>query len=326
MSARLRDLRDFGLGLMAHGLFGVAALLPYRARVRGLGWFVARVIAPMAGFTRIIRDNLAMTCPDLPEAERRRLTRSVPDNAGRTLVEILFRRDLKRYARAAPVSGDEGLAALEQARAEGRGALLMTAHLGNFMVSGFALRARGFKIGAIYRPLNNRWLNARWVSALQLPLDDIFARERRDMARMIRFLRDGGMVFILNDQHSMTGAPLTFFDRTAYTALSAAEMALKYDALMVPIYSLRQPDGLNFEVIVEPPIPHSTPERMIQQYNDSLERLVRDNMDQWLWLHRRWKPRSKRQKPAGTPPSTQTPSARETPAPRSSAAGWSEPS
>ena len=301
MSTRLRDLRDFGLALIAHGVFGIAALLPYRARVRGLAWVVARLVRGPAGFRRIIRSNLAMTCPDMSEAEMRHLTKAVPDHTVRMLFEILSGRDLDRYGRAARIIGEEGLAALDQAHAQGRGVLLMSAHLGNFVVPPIVLRARGFRIGAIYRPLNNRWLAARWAAALEAPLDAIFARDRRGMVQMVKFLREGGMVGILNDQHNNTGAPLTFFGRTAHTALSAAELALKYDALMVPIYGIRREDGFNFDVVIEPPIPHSTPERMVQQYNDSLERQVRRNMDQWLWQHRRWKPRRKRKKSAAIP-------------------------
>ncbi|MCG6903848.1 MAG: lauroyl acyltransferase, partial [Rhodobacter sp.] len=75
----------------------------------------------------------------------------------------------------------------------------------------------------------------------------------------------------------------------AWTALSAAEMAVKYDALVVPIYGLRHADGIGFDIIVDTPIPHGEPLTMTQAMNDSLARLVRDHMDQWFWIHRRWK-------------------------------------
>ena len=98
------------------------------------------------------------------------------------------------------------------------------------------------------------------------------------------------MVGIVADQH-VQGAPyLNFFGKPARTALSAAELALRHDALLVPIYGIRQPDGLSFEIAVEAPIAHSTPQEMTQALNDSLEARVRAHMDQWLWIHRRWKP------------------------------------
>jgi KDO2-lipid IV(A) lauroyltransferase len=74
----------------------------------------------------------------------------------------------------------------------------------------------------------------------------------------------------------------------AMTALSAAELALRYDAVVIPAYGLRQPDGLGFDLILEAPVPPDTPEAMTQALNRSLEAHVRTHMDQWLWTHRRW--------------------------------------
>ena len=111
---------------------------------------------------------------------------------------------------------------------------------------------------------------------------------------MLKFLRGGGMTGFLVDQHMNHGAPLKFFGKTAPTALSAAEMALKYDALLVPIYGIRQENGLDFTIQVDAPIPHTNAETMTQALNDSLEYLVRKHMGQWFWIHRRWKPERQR--------------------------------
>ena len=58
---------------------------------------------------------------------------------------------------------------------------------------------------------------------------------------------------------------------------------------MVPVFGIRKQDGLNFRIHVAEPIPHSTPEVMMQAYNDIVEGIVRTHMDQWFWVHRRWK-------------------------------------
>jgi KDO2-lipid IV(A) lauroyltransferase len=87
---------------------------------------------------------------------------------------------------------------------------------------------------------------------------------------------------------------LKFFGRDAHTPLSAAEWAVKYDAELIPIFGLRQPDGLSFKLHVADPIAHDAPEVMMQRYNDTVEKIVRDHMDQWFWIHRRWKLARKR--------------------------------
>ena len=94
---------------------------------------------------------------------------------------------------------------------------------------------------------------------------------------------------MLIDQHFHRGARLRFFGHEALTALSAADLALRYDADLVPMYAIRAPDGISFHIVVESPIPPGTPEAMTQALNDSLEAHVRQNMDQWFWVHRRWK-------------------------------------
>jgi KDO2-lipid IV(A) lauroyltransferase len=72
------------------------------------------------------------------------------------------------------------------------------------------------------------------------------------------------------------------------TSTAAAEWALKYDALLVPAYGIRQPDGIAFEVFVDAPVDHGDPSAMTQALNDSLERQVRERPGQWFWMHRRW--------------------------------------
>jgi KDO2-lipid IV(A) lauroyltransferase len=108
---------------------------------------------------------------------------------------------------------------------------------------------------------------------------------------MMKFLRDGGMVAFGFDQYFKRGADLTFFGQPARTPLSAAEMALKMKADLIPVYAIRQKDGLSFRIIVEAPVPHSDAETMTQALNDALEMRVRAHMDQWFWIHRRWKQR-----------------------------------
>jgi KDO2-lipid IV(A) lauroyltransferase len=58
---------------------------------------------------------------------------------------------------------------------------------------------------------------------------------------------------------------------------------------MVPIYGIRKPDGLSFEVHLDPPIAHAAPDAMIQALNDSLEAQTRAHLEQWFWIHRRWR-------------------------------------
>jgi Kdo2-lipid IVA lauroyltransferase/acyltransferase len=281
---RSKQIRNFIL----RNLIGMFLALPYTWRVPLCGWVMAYIIAPFAGYDKRVRENLALVLPDLPQDEVKRMMRAVPRNVGRTLIEIYSGDEFVARAAAEPLKG-EGLAALDEAHAAGRPVILVTGHFGNYDASRAALIARGYRVGALYRPMGAADFNAHYVEAISRIGTPVFPRGRAGLADMVRFLRSGGMLGLLIDQHMGHGVPLSFFGQPAMTALSAAELALKYDALVVPTYAVRRASGLDFDIIIEPPIPHGTAEEMTQALNDSLERLVRQHLDQWFWIHRRWK-------------------------------------
>jgi KDO2-lipid IV(A) lauroyltransferase len=280
---------EFVTNLAIRAILGLAMCLPYRWRVPVGGWIVSRIVAPVAGYSKRVRDNLAYVMPELSEAEVKRLMRAVPDNAGRTLVEIYSGTSFTERFVDAPMTG-VGVAALEEAHESGRPVVLVTGHFGNYDAPRAALIARGYSVGALYREMNNGYFNPHYEAAIAKIGEPIFPRGRKGLSALIKFLRGGGMAGFLVDLYMWEGADLEFFGKPAPTALSAAELALKYDAIVVPIYGIRQPNGLDFEIIVEAPIEPSDPATMTQALNDSLEALVRAHMDQWFWIHRRWKP------------------------------------
>jgi KDO2-lipid IV(A) lauroyltransferase len=268
-------------------LLWIPRLLPYPARLSVIAWSMARIFAPIAGYDRRIRENLAHVLPDMPQDEVRRLTVAVPANTGRMLGELAAGKPfIERVARI-PMTGP-GVAALDAARSAHRPVVVVSGHFGNFDAARCALAQRGHDIGALYRPVDDPALDRIFHDALSRIAAPVFPRGRRGLAQMVKFLRAGNTVAILIDQYVHGGAALTFFGKPAPTSLSAAEMALKYDALLVPVYGIRR--GRTFEIVAEAPIPHGTPEAMTQAINDSLEARIRTDMDQWLWIHRRWKP------------------------------------
>lgn len=281
-------LKDRAVSAVIIGIIRVLTLLPYRMRVPASGWVISRIVGPLIGYRQRVRDNLTLIFPDMPEAEKEQLARDVPDQIGRTLAELFSPRDLVKTAAETPVRGD-GIEAVEAAREAGRPIIIVSGHFGNYDIARSILIRRGHKVGGLYRSMNYRGFNDFYVSRISQVGTPLFLRGRRGMGEMLKFLKAGNAIALLIDQHMSAGAPLTFFGRTAYTALSAAELALRYDALLVPCYGVRQPDGMSFEMVLEAPIPHSTPEEMTQALNDSLEAQVRTHMSQWLWVHRRWK-------------------------------------
>jgi len=276
---------------------GLLRRLPYRARVRLAGRAMVALSGPL-GLRARVRENLAHVLPDLPAAEVRALERAVPDTIGRLFIEEFSPDGLDTMARAAWFGGP-GVAALEEARAAGRPIIIASGHIGNYDAYRRALLQRGFNVGSLYRPFNNRPFDRRYRAVMEDGGGVLFARGRAGMAGMVRHLRAGGVLGVLHDQHMDRGADLRFFGKPAMTATSAADLALKYDALLVPVYGIRRLDGLHFDLVTEAPIPHGDPLAMTQALNDSLEAQVRAHMGQWIWTHRRWKVPRRRQAQAG---------------------------
>ena len=284
-------LRDRIANAAFLAIMGLARALPYDRRIPAIGWFFAWVLGPLAGWRKRIRANLAMARPDLPPEELRRLLRAGPENAGRSLAEIYSGAEfVDRILASDPLTGP-GLPALEQAAQAGRPVILAVAHFGNYDAMRAALAGRGWPVGALYRPMNNEAFNRHYIPAMRAIAEPMFPRGRSGLAAMLRFLKGGGWMALGFDQFDDHGAELRFFGLPTKTVLTPAELAIRYDALVVPVAGIRQPDGLSFRVEVGAPVPHDAPAAMMQALNDDLERLVRAHMAQWFWVHRRWKRR-----------------------------------
>lgn len=288
MAKRGDGFVNYASNLMARGIIKGALLLPYETRVPLVGWIVSRLLAPLAGYNKRVRKNLNYVMPDLPEDAVKRLCREATNNAGRNLIEMYSGAEFKERAAQFPLQG-EGLVALDQAFANKQPVILVTGHFGSYDAPRAAMGARGFPVGGIYKPMRNSYFNAHYVTALGEIGSPLFARGRRGLGEMVKFLRSGGMVGFLIDQDVSNGATLSFFGKPARTPLSAAQMALKYNALMVPAFGIRAANGVDFEFQIQRPIAPSDAETMTQEFNDRLESLVRKNMGQWFWIHNRWK-------------------------------------
>ena len=273
---------------LARALLGATMYMPYPKRVRFVGWAVSNLVAPLAGWRKRVRNNLAYVAPELTPAEVRRISDKVCNNVGRTLIEIYSGDEFVERAVNSEIVGP-GQAALKQARDAGRPCVLVTAHLGNYDAVRGKLSREGYPMAALYRPMDNAGFNTHYVSAISKVAEPVYPTDSRGITSLVRHLKDGGNIGIVADVGSRTAPLLEFYGKPAHTPVSAADWALKYDALMIPVFGIRKQDGLNFRIHVADPIPHSTPKVMMQAYNDIVEAIVRTHTDQWFWVHKRWK-------------------------------------
>ena len=284
----MRQLGHFVTNAVVVLLIRLALLLPYGARIRFMGWLVQHIIGPIAGYRKRALDNLELIWPEMPVGDRQTIAGQCLNNVGRTFIENYSARDFPARMASNDPEGP-GMAALQDAGQAGRPVILVTGHFGNYEATRAALVARGYDIGGLYRDMKNPYFNAHYVKTMEAFGGPVFPQGRRGTAGFVRHLKKGGQLVLLFDQHVMFAPILDFIGTPARTAFSAAELALRYNALLIPFYSIRQPDGLTFKCVLEAPVPHSDAEQMTQALNDSLAARVKEHPEQWFWVHRRWR-------------------------------------
>ncbi len=284
----MRPLGHFVTNAVVVLLIRLALLLPYGARIRFMGWLVQHIIGPIAGYRKRALDNLELIWPEMPVGDRQTIAGQCLNNVGRTFIENYSARDFPARMASNDPEGP-GMAALQDAGQAGRPVILVTGHFGNYEATRAALVARGYDIGGLYRDMKNPYFNAHYVKTMEAFGGPVFPQGRRGTAGFVRHLKKGGQLVLLFDQHVMFAPILDFIGTPARTAFSAAELALRYNALLIPFYSIRQPDGLTFKCVLEAPVPHSDAEQMTQALNDSLAARVKEHPEQWFWVHRRWR-------------------------------------
>ena len=257
-------------------------------RSRALGAVVGKAMRYFPAARRRFDRELLSVFPDMARAERMKLCRSMGRNMGQTLFEIYHCDEFQALRDRLTVSGP-GLSALQAARAEGKGAIIVSGHFGQWEAVRLALKSRGMETGAVYRPQTNRHYERRLLAGIEAGGKPILATGRIGTKALVRHVRDGGFIAILLDEKYAEGVRIPFLGQQALTSLAAAQLALKYGLPMVPAYGTRVGDGSDFNVEFEAAIPHTDSLTMTMAFNDSLSARILGNPDQWYWMLRRWK-------------------------------------
>ena len=275
------DLALAGLLVLAVGPF---LLAPADWTVRAFG-AAGRRLLPLFPAAARIRDNRALLgLTGAPEAERR-LEAGVGDNFGRVLAEYVRMPD---FARGRDRRRATGLDHLRAAVEAGRGAVLVSAHYGNWEAVRLAARDAGVEVGILYRSFNNAGFDRLSRSRIAVAGEPVMHKGREGARALLAHLRKGGAMLVLIDQRQSKSPALPFLGRPALTATGVASICLRTGAALIPARAARAADGLSFDVAFEAPIPHGRAEAMTAEANRRIGRWIAEHPEQWFWLHRRW--------------------------------------
>lgn len=282
-----RDRVEAALAWLAFRFFG---LLPLDL-ASALGGWLGRTIGYRLPVTRRARRNLARAYPEKSEAERESIIRRMWDNLGRTAAEFPHIGSLSVGAGARIAF--EGVEHIEAAQARGRGLLFFAAHIGNWEVFGPAALSRNISLNLVYRAPNNRRLDWLFTGRGNLGAEMI-PKGSQGARRALQLLQQGKAIGLLIDQKMNDGIPVPFFGRDAMTAPAIAQFALKFGTPVLPAHTVRL-KGAHFRLVIEPPLTlpetsdrHEAIRILMTEVNRIVEGWVRENPEQWLWLHKRW--------------------------------------
>ncbi len=183
-----------------------------------------------------------------------------------------------------------------KAQQKGRGVLLITGHCGNWELLALALSSKVSPLGAVARPINNPFFN-RLIEGVRKRYGNAVIYKQGALRAMISRLRKGGTVGILIDQGVVPseGVKVPFLGRPAWTVKSPSLIARKTGAAVVPVF-LRRRDGGGHVMEILPEVPLSGEEDLDKavledtaRFTSHVERYVKENPAEWLWIHRRWK-------------------------------------
>lgn len=281
------------LGLAFFGLFPPAV-------ASAIGGWLGRTFGPLLPLNRRARANIGLAMPETTAAEKTRIIRGMWDNLGRVLGEYPH---LERIAAGGDevgtktygmeTSGRENAASIEDA-AGGHG-LMVGAHCANWELFPPAMKHFGLECAQVFRPANNPLVNAMIIKRRKFPDDLLVPKGPAGARRAIEILKRGDRLGILIDQKMNDGIPVPFFGHDAMTAPAVAQFAIRFGLPVVPCWIVRL-GGCRFRLEFYPPIMPPEPggdrqaniQSMMVAINKFVEDRIREQPEQWFWLHRRW--------------------------------------
>ena len=280
----------------AAGFFALMGLFRILGLDRGsaFGGFLGRQVYYRLPPAKRARENLRLAFPQKTAAEIEAIVLAMCDNLGRTVGEYpnLDKISITGKDPRISVSGTELPAA---AIATGKPLIFFSGHLANWEMMAIGSFQAGFPGGTVYRPPNNPLVDA-WIAGQRAKCGskELIAKGSQGVKRMFTFLRRNMPVYMLVDQKTNEGVSAPFFGREAMTTPAPAALALKLDATLLPI-SLRRTSGARFHMQYHPPLKsvrsadHDADVlALTTRINKELERMIREEPSQWLWVHRRW--------------------------------------
>ena len=255
-----------------------------------LGYLIGKLFGPMFRSKRSIVENLKKSNISLKQ-NYTQVASNVLGNYGRVFSEYPFLKNFRNGELNNFIEID-GKNHLENIRKEKKRVVFVSGHFNNFELMAMQIERLGIELSAIYRPLNNIFLNksmekirTKYICKNQIK------KGRAGTRQIIKNLKKGCSIALMIDQRVREGSKVKFFGNLATTTTIPAQLIKKYKCEVVPIYIERK-KKYYFKMRISKPIKVSskkTTEDITLYLNTILEKMILINPEQWIWTHDRWK-------------------------------------
>ena len=270
--------------------FLIFKLVGYK-NASNLGGMIGSKFGPIFKSKKIIKNNLKNYLPNSDDQQIKNIINKMWENYGRIFAEYIFIKDF-RSTKLEKNLKINGMEYLDEIKKNKKPVVFVSGHFNNFELMAMQIEKSGINLAAIYRPLNNIFLNkimekirTKYICRKQIKKGGSGTRE------LLESFKNNYSIAIMIDQRVSESIKVDFFNQKASTTTIPAQLFKKFGSKIVPIY-IERINGVYFKMTVSRPIileKESTIEEITLKLNKWLEKMILINPDQWIWSHDRWK-------------------------------------
>ena len=256
-----------------------------------LGGKLFQIIGPIFRSKKLIFENIRRALPNISKNELISIYNSMWENYGRVFAEYVFMKKFRNDQLTENIS-IEGKEILQEIIIKNQKVIFISGHFSNFELMAMQIEKMGVKVAAIYRPLNNLYLNSimekirkKYICKHQIK------KGVGGLKELIKLNKEGFSTALMIDQRVSQGIKSSFFNQKAYTTTIPAQLVKKFGMSVVPIF-IERFDEIKFKMTVYKPLSfeeNESIENITNKLNKILEKMILKNPNYWIWSHNRWK-------------------------------------
>ncbi len=282
----LKYLIEFLLIIILFFIFKILGL----KLASNFGALIGLIFVPLFRSKKKTSVNIKKALPKINEKDLEEILKNMWKNYGRILSEYVFIKNFRssRFDKFFHIEGQE---ILNQIKKKKEPVIFISGHFNNFELMAMQIEKSGVDLAAIYRPLNNVFLNKIMENIRKKYICKNQIKKGRSGTReLLEFIKKNHSIALMIDQRVREGIGSFFFGEKAMTTTIPAQLVKKFGCKVVPVY-IERVNKINFKMTINEPIDYShktSIEEITLDLNKWLEKMILINPDQWIWTHNRW--------------------------------------